>query len=274
VDVIKGGSGDLVNRLKAEAGRSTADVLFSVSTDVVEANAKLFTKFTPDNAKALADNFRINDAAVPFTAVATSIGVNTKLLTPAQYPKTWADLGNPIYKGKISAGRPDKSGSAYIQLALILQIYGEDKGWPIYQRILDNAVLSNSSGAVSKFVNDGEAMVGLSNEDTLLRFKVGGGPVELLYPADGTSAIADVMALTASPANPQGGRAFINFMLSKEAQEILDGAGRRSVRADVVSKNALTPLAKIKVVKYDDDWAGANRTRILAKWNDLLLNKK
>jgi iron(III) transport system substrate-binding protein len=82
------------------------------------------------------------------------------------------------------------------------------------------------------------------------------------------------MALTASPANPQGGRAFINFMLSKEAQEILDGAGRRSVRADVVSKNALTPLAKIKVVKYDDDWAGANRTRILAKWNDLLLNKK
>jgi iron(III) transport system substrate-binding protein len=42
-------------------------------------------------------------------------------------------------------------------------------------------VLSNSSGAVSKFVNDGEAMVGLSNEDTLLRFKVGGGPVELLY---------------------------------------------------------------------------------------------
>jgi ABC-type thiamine transport system substrate-binding protein len=53
VDVIKGGSGDLINRLKAEAGRSTADVLFSVSTDVVEANAKLFTRFTPDNAKAL-----------------------------------------------------------------------------------------------------------------------------------------------------------------------------------------------------------------------------
>jgi ABC-type Fe3+ transport system substrate-binding protein len=62
--------------------------------------------------------FKINDAAVPFTAVATSIGVNTKLLTPAQYPKTWIDLGNPMYKGKISAGRPDKSGSAFIQLAL------------------------------------------------------------------------------------------------------------------------------------------------------------
>lgn len=274
VDVIKGGSGDLINRLKAEAGRTSADVLFSVSTDVVEANSKLFSKYSPENTKFLADAFKINDAAIPFTAVATSFGVNTKLLTPAQYPKTWIDLGNPLYKGKISAGRPDKSGSAFIQLALILQIYGEEKGWGVYGKILDNAVLSNSSGAVSKFVNDGEATVGLSNEDTLLRYKVGGGPVELLYPTDGTSAIADVMALTANPANPQGGKAFINFMLSKEAQEILDSVGRRSVRADVVPTSALTPLSKLKLVKYDDDWAGANRARILAKWNELLLNKK
>lgn len=274
VELIKGGSGDLINRLKAEAGRKTADVLFSVSTDVVEANGKLFTKFVPENAKFLADTFKINDAAVPFTAVATAFGVNTKQLTPAQYPKTWQDLGNPIYKGKISAGRPDKSGSAYIQLALILQIYGEEKGWGIYGKILDNAVLSASSGAVSKFVNDGEASVGLSNEDTLLRYKVGGGPVELVYPADGTSAIADVMALTANPINAEGAKVFINFMLSKEAQEILDSVGRRPVRGDIVTKSALTPLAKLKIVKYDDDWAGANRARILAKWNDLLLNKK
>jgi iron(III) transport system substrate-binding protein len=274
VEIIKGGSGDLVNRLKAEAGRATADVLFSVSTDVVEANGKLFQKYSPENVKFLSDAFKVNDAAIPFTGVATAFGVNTKLLTPAQYPKTWTDLGNPIYKGKISAGRPDKSGSAFIQLALILQIHGEDKGWAIYSKILDNTVLSNSSGAVSKFVNDGEASVGLSNEDTLLRFKVGGGPVELLYPTDGTSAIADVMALTATPANAAGGKAFIDFMLSKEAQEILDAAGRRSVRSDVTPKSTLTPLSQLKLIKYNDDWAGANRARILSKWNDLLLNKK
>ena len=274
VELIKGGSGDLINRLKAEKGRQTADVLFSVSTEVIEANASLFTKYSPENVKFLADAFKINDAAVPFTAVATSIGVNTKQLTPAQYPKSWTDLANPMYKGKLSAARPDKSGSAFIQLATILQIYGEDKGWDLYAKILDNAVLSNSSGAVPKFVNDGEAAVGLSNEDTLLKFKVGGGPVELLYPADGTSASADVMALTATPINAEGGKAFINFMLSQEAQELVDAAGRRSIRTDVVSKNALTPLNKIKLIKYNEDWAGANRARILAKWNDLLLNKK
>lgn len=274
VELIKGGSGDLINRLKAEKGRQAADVLFSVSTEVIEANAALFSKFTPDNVKYLSSVFKVNDAAVPFTAVANSFGVNTKQLTPAQYPKTWVDLGNPMYKGKISAGRPDKSGSAFIQLALILQIYGEEKGWDIYSKILENTVLSNSSGAVSKFVNDGEALIGLSNEDTLLKFKAGGGPVEILYPIDGTSALADSMALTATPANAEGGKAFINFMLSREAQEILDGVGRRTVRSDVVSKNPLTPLNKINVFKYNDDWAGANRARILAKFNELLLNKK
>ena len=170
VELIKGGSGDLINRLKAEKGRQTADVLFSVSTDVIEANAALFTKYTPDNARFMADAFKINDAAVPFTAVATAFGVNTKSLTPAQYPQTWADLAKPMYKGKISAARVDKSGSSYIQLATVLQIYGEDKGWDLFAKILDNMVLSNSSGAISKFVNDGEAAIGLSNEDTLLKF--------------------------------------------------------------------------------------------------------
>lgn len=274
VELVKAGSGELINRLKAEKGRQSADVIWSVAGEVLEANGALFTKVALDNAKFIADAFKIDDAWVPFTAVCSSFGVNTKLLTAAQYPKTWADLAKPEYKGKISAARPDKSGSAYIQLATILQIYGEDKGWELYRKILDNLVLSNSSGAVPKFVNDGEAAIGISNEDTMLKFKQGGGPVEILYPGEGTSASADGMALLANPINADGGRQFMNFMLTKEAQELVEAAGRRPIRADVPLKSSLAPLDKIKVIKFDTDWAGANRVRLLAKWNDLLLEKK
>ena len=274
VELVKAGSGELINRLKAEKGRQGADVIWSVAGEVLEANGALFTKYAPENAKFIAEAFRIDDAWVPFTAVCSSFAVNTKLLTPAQYPKTWADLANPALKGKISAARPDKSGSAFIQLATILQIFGEDKGWELYTKILDNLVLSNSSGAVPKFVNDGEAAVGLSNEDIVLKFKQGGGPVDIVYPGEGTSASADGMALLANPVNAEGGKQFMNYMLSKEAQELIDGAGRRAIRADVVSKNSLTPMDKIKIIKFNTDCAGANRVRLLAKWNDLLLTKK
>ena len=92
--------------------------------------------------------------------------------------------------------------------------------------------------------------------------------------ADGTSASADVMALSATPANAEGGKAFINFMLSKPAQELVAGAGRRPVRPDVAASAALTPLSQIKLITYDQAWAGDNRARILRKWNDLLIEKK
>ena len=56
--------------------------------------------------------------------------------------------------------------------------------------------------------------------------------------------------------------------------DVTGSAGRRAIRTDVVTKNSLTPLAQIKLIKFNTDLAGAQRTRILAKWNDLLLNKK
>jgi hypothetical protein len=52
------------------------------------------------------------------------------------------------------------------------------------------------------------------------------------------------------------------------------GAGRRPVRPDVASSDSLTPLSKIKLIKYEEAWVGANRARIMAKWNELVMSKK
>lgn len=273
VELVKAGAGELINRIKAEKGRQAADVLWSVGGEVLQANPDLFEAYTPKDADKIVAEVRAKGKWTPFTVVATAFSVNTQQLTEAQRPKTWVDLTKPEYKGKISVARLDKSSSSYIQLATLLQIYGQDKGWDIYSKIMDNTQLASSSGAVPKFVNDGEAAIGINNEDVALRFKNGGGPVDVIYPSDGTTAQADGMALLATPQNAKGGKAFMDYVISVDAQKAVAAVGRRPVRADVPAAATLTPLTSLKLIAYDIEWAAGYQKAALAKWNEIILTK-
>jgi iron(III) transport system substrate-binding protein len=273
VELVKAGAGELVNRVKAEKGRTAADVVWSVGGEVLQANPDLFQAYTPKDADKIVAEVRSKGKWTPFTVVATAFSVNTQLLSEAQRPKTWLDLAKPEYKGKISVARLDKSSSSYIQLAALLQIYGLDKGWDLYSKIMDNTQLATSSGAVPKFVNDGEAAIGLNNEDVALRFKNGGGPVDVIYPSDGTTAQADGMALLATPQNAKGAKLFMDFVISKDAQTAVASVGRRPVRADVPAAATLAPLTSMKLIAYDIEWAAGYQKAALARWNEIMLTK-
>jgi iron(III) transport system substrate-binding protein len=273
VELVKAGAGELINRLKAEKGRVGADVIWSVGSEVLQANPDLFEAYTPKDADRIVPEVRSKGKWTPFTVVATAFSVNTQMLPENARPKTWIDLTKPEYKGKISVARLDKSSSSYIQLAALLQIYGLEKGWEIYGKIMDNTQLATSSGAVPKFVNDGEAAIGLNNEDVALRFKNGGGPVDVVYPADGTTAQADGAAILATPQNGKGARVFMDYILSVEAQTLVASVGRRPVRADVPAQTWLAPLTSLKLIAYDIEWAAGYQKAALAKWNEMILGK-
>ena len=49
---------------------------------------------------------------------------------------TWADLANPALRGKVASARADKSGSAYMQLATVLKVHGDEQGWALYERLV------------------------------------------------------------------------------------------------------------------------------------------
>ena len=61
----------------------------------------------------------------------TCIAVNTKLLEEKGYdpPKSWKDLLDPMWKGEIVMPNPGTSGTAYLGVSTIMQLYGEDEGW-------------------------------------------------------------------------------------------------------------------------------------------------
>ena len=272
VEIIKAGSGELLNRLTAESAAPVADVLWSVDGTVVDFNPSLFEAYAATDADKLAEGMKQSDLWTPFTAVVTTFIVNEGKLGGKPVPTSWEQLADPQYKGMISSARVDSSGSAYIQLATVLQVFGEEKGWEVYKGLLGNFVLSESSGAVPRFVNDGELAVGVTLEDGALRYVEGGGPVQMIYPSEGTAIAPDAMALIKGAPHADNGKAFIDFMLSTDGQTIVAEQGRRPVRGDVASNAALKPLGEVKSANYDARWAADNRDRVVEEWKNILLD--
>lgn len=264
VQVVKAGSGDIIRRVRAESTAPKADVIWSVGGEQLESNKDLLADYTPKEAASLVPGYKLSSSWWPYSGIVAVFSVNTEALKPAQYPMSWSDLSDPKWKGKVTSARADASGSAFQQYATVLTAYG-DKGPALYKAILGNIVFAPSSGVVNRLVNDGEAQVGITLEDDALQYKDGGGPVAVVYPQDGTSTVPDGMALVKGAPDPEQGRMFLDWLLSKPVQEyVVKETNRRSARSDVPFQG--TPLSQIKIIDYDILKIAAQRDALLKQW--------
>ncbi len=265
-EVVKLGSGDIAKRAKAEAASPAADVIWSISGSQLTELADVLEPYTPPEADKIDPQFNASPAWTPYTAVVYVLTVNTSELPVADAPKSWADLTDPKWKGKIASARADGSGSAMQQLQAVLTIFG-DQGWDKYTEMAKNFVFTDSSGAVPRFVADGETQMGLTLEDNALEYVQGGAPMSIVLLNDGTVATPDGIALVKGGPNAEGGKKFIDWALSKTTQETLaTKIGRRSVRTDVAAPPGTPNLSEVKLVKPKPlaDFGGTEA--VLAKW--------
>lgn len=265
-EVVKLGSGDIMKRVQAEAGSPAADVIWSISGSSLTELANLLEPYTPPEFDKVDPKF-IKDAAwTPYTAVVYVLAVNTDLQPLDTAPKTWAELADPKWNDQIASARADGSGSAMQQLTTVLTVFG-DQGWDKYKEIAANFVFTDSSGAVPRFVADGETAMGLTLEDNALEYVQGGAPISIVHMSDGTAATPDGVALVKGAPNPEGGKAFIDWAMSKSTQEKLAmDIGRRSVRTDVAGPAGTPNLADLTLVEVKplSDFGGADA--VLAEW--------
>ena len=207
------------------------------------------------------------DAWTPFSSLPLVFIYNPKLVEPDQLTG-WADLIDPRWKGKIAFADPTVSGSSYTAaLTLLSCLPGDD--WELLEQFaanLDGDILADSGDVVGAVAN-GSRYLGVTLEETALKGLGQGAEIAVFLPAEGTSAVPDGSALVAGAPHAENAKAFLEFVQSRDVQElVVSQFSRRSVRTDVHDPDSLPPVEELDVIDYDVHWAAGLKEEFTARW--------
>jgi iron(III) transport system substrate-binding protein len=271
VDLVTGGTGDLLARIEKEKSAPAADVMFGGGVESLLSYAGCFEPYTVSGADRLMPGLRQrDDICTPFSSLPFVIIYNTRLVRPDEITG-WADLLDAQWKGRIAFADPSVSGSSYSAVMTMLTALGGDR-WEVLERFyanLDSVILEDSGDVASK-VDSGALSLGITLEQTALKSMAQGANIGIVYPAEGTSILPDGSALVAGAPHRDNAVAFLEFVLSADVQnQVVSSFSRRSVRIDVADREGLLPADRIPLVEYVIEEASAVKEEFLRRWEAL-----
>lgn len=270
VTVVSAGVGQHTTRIEAEAGNPRGDIFFGASVESFEAIIHHFEPYEAAHHDEYDPQFiHAENQYYGYSQPLQAFVVNTNLLDEDERPTSWADLADPRYNGQIIMANPSLSGSAYAQLAQMLQLYD----WDLVEQVMNNTSFVASSQLVFQNVARGEIEIGITGESNIADLISEGWPVTAVYPSEGTGLRFDSMGIIAGGPNPESARVFMDWATSLANHEVATQHYRRSVRADAPAPEGLAPTADIPTFNYDPDLAAATRDENLARFDELFSNR-
>jgi iron(III) transport system substrate-binding protein len=256
VRVERSGSERLYQRLEQERGSNilAADVVNSADAAhfiVWKRNGWLAPYVPEEVAQHFPPEYRDSEGMHVTTRIwLSSLGYNTKLVTAEEAPKSFADLLDPKWMGKLIKAHPAYSGTI---MTATFQI-ARDLGWDYLERLARQKVMQvqSSTDPPKKLALGERAVMADGNDYNLVQLKEQGASVEVVYPTEGTPIITGPTAVFKAAPNPNAARLFYGWLHSREAQQLLvDFAAQHSVHAQVVEKPGRRKLSEIKLMKDD-----------------------
>jgi len=196
------------------------------------------------------------------------IGCNTNLVKPEDRPKSFADLLDPKWKGKMVKAHPSYSGTimtATYQLA-------RDLGWSYLEKLAQQNVMQvqSASDPPKKLALGERAVQADGNEYNLFQLREAGQPVEPLYASEGTPLIIGPNGIFKNAPNPNAARLFQNYCFTAECQQlVIDVGGLRSVHPQTKEKPGHRPLKDIKTLKDDAEGVEKHGEEIRMRYTKL-----
>lgn len=249
---VRDGTTKIIAKLEAEiaAGSPHADLLLIADSVTMEDLKK--RNLLAEHAAAGLEAYPagIHDPQKMWFAtklITTGIVYNTKA---GFKPGSWADLLKPEAKGQLAMPSPLTSGAALIHAATL--VGNMEGGWAYFQKLKENnAQASGGNGQVLTRVAGGEKLYGMIVDFMPIREKAKGAPVEFVFPKEGVSVISEPVAILKSARNPVAAKAFVDFLLSKEGQEVAASQGYVPAHPAVALPKGYPERSAIKIMSFD-----------------------
>ena len=275
-------SGEFYAQLKAEAANARGDVWWGGTGDphMQAAEEGLTLEYKSPKLAELQD-WAVRQAeaskyrTVGIYAGALGYSYNTAELAKRKLaePKCWADLAKPEFKDDVQVANPNSSGTSYTMLATLVQIMGEQKAFDYLKALHKNVNQYTKSGAApARAAATGETLVGITFQHDAVIQAIGGAPVKIVSPCEGTGYEIGSMSIVKGAKNLDNAKKWYDWALG-EGQAV--GAANKVSYQVPSNKSAPVPaqapkLGDIKLINYDFAKYGssAERTRLLKKWDD------
>jgi iron(III) transport system substrate-binding protein len=195
-------------------------------------NSGLLAKYVSEEAAAYADGFKDPQGHwTAFYQIPYVIGYNTRLVAPKDVPASYEDLLQPRWKGLVGLETEE-----YQWFYHLIQIIGRDKGIAFMKKFAGQDLqMRKGHTLLAQLVAAGEmALATVVYSNRIERMKASGAPVDWVRFKGPTITAINAIAIPAKAPHPNAARLFVDFVLSKEGQNLLRGLRRIPARADVL----------------------------------------
>jgi iron(III) transport system substrate-binding protein len=256
VQIERSGSERLFQRLAQEFGSGirAADIVNTTDASHIISWKKsgwMAPFVTEDIAQHFLPQFRDPDGMSATSRIfLSSIAYNTSLVKPEDAPRSFADLLDPKWAGKMVKGHPAYSGTI---MTATFQIVRE-LGWEYLEKLSKQRVMQvqSSTDPPKKLALGERAVMADGNEYGVVLLREAGQPVDTVYPAEGAPTISGPTGIFVTAPHPNAARLFQAWLHTRETQQFFtDYTAQYSAHAQVQSKPGRKKISDIKLMKED-----------------------